>query len=91
MKFFVYILKSFKNDDIYIGSTENVENRIKLHNLGKVESTRGYRPWQLLEQREFNSRSEAVRQERFLKNHQQKEIIKKKYKEILKKKYDMAS
>ncbi len=80
MKYFIYILRSLVNNDIYIGSTENVENRIKLHNLGKVKSTRGYKPWQLLEQQEFNSRSEAVMQERFLKNHQQKEILKRKYK-----------
>ena len=79
MGYFIYILRSLVNNNIYVGSTENVENRIKLHNLGKVKSTRGYRPWQLLEQQEFNSRSEAVMQERFLKNHQQKEILKRKY------------
>ncbi|MDO8743330.1 MAG: GIY-YIG nuclease family protein [Candidatus Azambacteria bacterium] len=79
MKYYVYILRSLVNNDIYIGSTENVENRIKLHNLGKVKSTRRYRPWQLLEQQEFNSRSEAMRQERFLKTGQQKEILKKRY------------
>lgn len=80
MKYFIYILQSLINNDIYIGSTENIESRIKLHNLGKVKSTRGYKPWQLLEQREFNSRSEAILQERFLKTGQQKEIIKRKYK-----------
>lgn len=79
MKYYVYILKSLKNNDIYIGSTENIEIRIKLHNSGKVKSTKFYRPWQLLERQEFDSRSEAVRQERFLKTGQQKELLKRKY------------
>ncbi len=80
MKYFVYVLKSLRNNDIYIGSTENLINRVKLHNLGKVKSTKGYKPWQFLEAKEFNTRSEAVRYEKFLKTHQQKEILKRKYK-----------
>lgn len=79
MKFFVYILKSLKNNDIYIGSTEDLENRLRLHNAGKVKSTKAYKPWELLEYQEFNSRSDAVKQERFLKTGQQKEILKRKY------------
>jgi len=75
----VYILRSLKNNDIYVGSTENVENRLRLHNFGKVRSTRPYRPWLLLEIRKCNSRSEAVQLERFLKTGQQKELLKKKY------------
>ena len=79
MDFYTYVLLSFRNDDIYIGSTENIEKRVHLHNNGKVKSTKGYRPWKLLECHKFNTRSEAVNHERFLKTHQQKEILKKKY------------
>lgn len=78
--YFVYLLKSSVNNDLYIGSTEKVDNRIKLHNSGKAKSTRAYRPWILLEIRKFNTRVEAVRLERFLKTGQQKEILKRKYK-----------
>ncbi len=85
MNYCVYILRSLKNNDTYVGSTENLERRIKLHNCGKVKSTKGYRPWQLLEYREFNSRTEAVKHERFLKTHQQKEILKRKYGLVAKK------
>ncbi|MBI2635332.1 MAG: GIY-YIG nuclease family protein [Parcubacteria group bacterium] len=79
MKYYAYILQSLKNNDIYIGSTKNVIDRLKLHNSGKVKSTKAYRPWKLLEFGEYNSRNEAVRRERFLKSHQQKEIIKRKH------------
>jgi putative endonuclease len=78
--FYVYILKSLKNNDMYIGSTADVKKRLTLHNFGKVKSTQFYRPWQLLEYEVYNSRSAAVRRERFLKSHQQKDILKKKYK-----------
>ena len=70
MDYYTYILRSEINNDIYIGSTENVQNRLRLHNSGRVKSTKGYRPWQLLESQKFNTRSEAFRQERFLKSHQ---------------------
>ena len=80
--YFVYILRSLKNNDIYIGSTENIVKRLNLHNKGKVRSTKAYRPWQLLDKEEFNSRSSAVRHERFLKTSQQKEILKRKYGQV---------
>ena len=76
----VYILKSIKNNFLYIGSTEDISKRIKLHNLGKVKSTQAYRPWELKEIRKFKTRGEAVKEELFLKTGQQKEILRKKYK-----------
>ena len=79
MKYYVYVLKSLKNNDLYIGSTASIKKRIWLHNQGKVKSTKGYKPWKLLEYQKLSSRSEAVKMERFLKNHQHKEILKKKY------------
>ena len=78
--YYVYVLKSLKNNDLYIGSTEDVNNRLKKHNDGKVKSTKFYQPWQLLNFETYNTRSEAVRRERFLKTGQQKELLKKKYK-----------
>ncbi|MEK7496867.1 MAG: GIY-YIG nuclease family protein [Patescibacteria group bacterium] len=79
MSYFVYILQSLVNGDIYIGSTENINNRVSLHNSGRVKSTKGYKPWKLLETHEYITRSEAVKAERFFKTGQQKEILKNKY------------
>ncbi len=79
MMYCVYILKSLSNSDIYIGSTGNLVKRVNHHNGGKVRATKGYRPWKLLEYQKFNSRSDAVRREKFLKTGQQREILKKKY------------
>ena len=79
MNYFVYFLVSEKNNDLYVGSTEDVKKRVGLHNAGKVKSTKAYRPWRLLGFERYESRSEAVKRERFFKAHQQKEILKKKY------------
>ncbi len=79
MRYYTYVLRSLKNNDLYVGSTENVARRFALHNNGRVKSTKVYIPWELLEQSEFDSRSKAVQHEYFLKNHQQKEFLKKKY------------
>ncbi|PIQ68788.1 MAG: endonuclease [Candidatus Taylorbacteria bacterium CG11_big_fil_rev_8_21_14_0_20_46_11] len=75
----VYVLISQKNGDVYVGSTENIENRLSLHNKGRVRSTKAYRPWELLEIRTCTTRSEAVRLELFLKTGQQKEMLRKRY------------
>jgi putative endonuclease len=77
--YYVYILKSIKNNDLYIGSTEDINNRLKKHNDGKVKSTKFYRPWQLMNCETYNTRSEAVKREYFLKTGQQKELLKRKY------------
>ena len=79
MTFFVYFLKSEKNGDLYIGSTQNVHDRLRSHNSGRVKSTKGYRPWNLLGYKELPTRSEAMKMERFYKSHQQRDILKKKY------------
>ncbi|MDP3741523.1 MAG: GIY-YIG nuclease family protein [bacterium] len=77
--YFVYFLKSLINNDLYVGSCENLNTRLGRHNNGLVRSTKAYRPWKLLGYEEYNTRSEAVRRERFLKSHQQKEILKKRF------------
>ncbi|MFH1170092.1 MAG: GIY-YIG nuclease family protein [Candidatus Vogelbacteria bacterium] len=77
--YFVYYLKSDKNNDLYIGSTEDVNKRLGQHNKGRVKSTKSYRPWKLLGYEEYSTRSEAMVREKFLKSHQQKEISKKKF------------
>ena len=80
--YIVYVLKSKKNNFIYVGSTEDINIRLKLHNSGKVKSTKPYKPWELMEIREFETRSQAVKEERFLKTGQQKELLRKRFCEV---------
>ncbi|MBT8327646.1 MAG: GIY-YIG nuclease family protein [Bacteroidia bacterium] len=68
MRCFVYILKSEKNESLYIGITEDIEKRLQRHNSGYVSSTKSKIPWKLLYSVSYQNRSEAFKVERKLKN-----------------------
>lgn len=66
--YYVYILKSKKDNKSYIGSTNDLKSRIKLHNDGKVPSTKLRRPLTLIYYEAYLAESDARRRERKLKN-----------------------
>ena len=68
--YWVYILKSSKDNKFYIGSTSNLEKRIKYHNGGKVRSTKSRRPLDLIYSKKYNSVRLARQRENFLKSGQ---------------------
>ncbi|MFH1744643.1 MAG: GIY-YIG nuclease family protein [bacterium] len=43
----IYIIQSQKNFRYYIGSTGNVEERLKYHNNGRVKATKLLSPWKI--------------------------------------------
>ena len=65
--YYVYVLKSIKNNTRYIGSTHDVANRLKEHNNGKCRYTSGRMPWSLVYREAYATRAEAMRREKFLK------------------------
>jgi putative endonuclease len=65
--YYVYLLKSEKNNRIYIGSTNNLKKRIKEHNKGKVFSTKYYLPWRLIYYEAYDKESLARLREKRLK------------------------
>jgi putative endonuclease len=66
--FYVYVLKSNKTGRRYVGSCENVSERLQRHNLGHSKATLHGVPWILLHIEEFGSRAEATRKERYFKS-----------------------
>ena len=81
MSYHVYILRSIKSGKPYVGQTSNLEQRLSTHNNGQSPYTRGRGPWELVYSEEFETRSEAMKRERFLKTGHGRDFIK----EILKK------
>jgi len=65
--YYIYIIRSEDKQRYYVGSTENVENRLLQHNAGKSTSTRAGIPWVLIHTKTFASRSEAVQREKKIK------------------------
>ena len=65
---YVYVLYNKDYNRHYIGSTRDLDARIKAHRSGKVRSTKAYRPWDLVYQEKFDDYSEARKRELFLKS-----------------------
>ena len=65
--FFVYILKSIKDGNRYIGSTNNLKRRLKEHDDGSVESTKLRRPLKLIYLEGYASEEDARHREHNLK------------------------
>ena len=73
---YVYVLRSEKDLRYYIGSTGNVAKRLKRHNAGGNPSTRYRRPFELVLQESYYSKSEALERERVLKSYKGGEAFK---------------
>jgi putative endonuclease len=75
--FTVYILYSKKHNIHYIGYTSNLIERIKSHNeLATKGFTIKYRPWKLIYSEEFQTKSEAMKKEKYFKSGVGREFIK---------------
>ena len=53
--FYFYILQSITLRKYYIGSTEDLKNRLLLHNKGMVKSTKYGKPWELVYSETFST------------------------------------
>mgnify|MGYP001603299370 FL=1 len=74
--YYVYILKSQRHGKLYKGSTSDMKRRLNEHNGGKVISTKSGTPWQLIYYEAFLHKTDALREEIFLKSGKGKERIK---------------
>jgi len=75
MPYSVYILESLKDKTYYIGSTQNLESRLKRHNEGRVAYTKPKRPWKLIYSEEHPDRSSAAKKEYEIKKHKSRDSL----------------
>ena len=64
---FVYIIQSEKSKKIYIGLTNNLQERLKKHNQQKSFSTKRDIPWQIVYYEAYQSIKDATLREKRLK------------------------
>lgn len=64
---YVYILRSRKDGNLYIGCTYNLPKRVALHNAGGVPSTKGRKPLVLVYYEAFINKQDAFTREQWLK------------------------
>ena len=75
--FQVYAIKSKKRNYIYVGLTNNLEERLKRHNRGTNKTTSSYSPFDLIHVEDFDDRVAARAREEYLKSGVGKEFLKK--------------
>lgn len=73
---YVYIIYSNKLNRKYIGSTIDLKERIRQHNLGKSNFTLKGIPWKLIYYEAFLSKKQAQKEELFLKSGKGRERLK---------------
>lgn len=76
--FYVYVLKSLKDSNFYIGCTNDLRRRFREHNMGVSKSTRDRVPFELVYYEAYKSLNDARRREARLKG------FKNAYKELIK-------
>ena len=64
----VYILQSAKDERYYIGSTSDLERRLKKHNAGGVDATKYRRPLNMVYAEPCKNKKEAMAREKYLKS-----------------------
>jgi len=74
---YVYVLYNLEHNRRYIGQTTNLKQRLKQHNAGKTKSTKPYRPWIMVYSEDFETLSEALAREKYLKSGSGREYLNK--------------
>ena len=72
----VYVLRSERDQKRYIGTTNNIEERLLEHQSGLVKSTKNRRPLKLIYTEEFEDKTEALQREKFFKSGHGREYLK---------------
>lgn len=78
---YVYILQSLKDSRTYIGYTHNLEERLKIHNFGRVKATRYRCPFKLLYYEKRDSLKEVKHREKYWKSGSGRRRLEKYFKE----------
>jgi putative endonuclease len=73
--YYCYVLQSQKDHHLYIGFSSDLKRRLQEHHTGKVPSTKGRRPLQLLYYEAHHSETDARRREQYFKTDKGKSTL----------------
>jgi len=79
--FYIYVIESTKNGNLYAGYTKNIIQRLKEHNQGLNFSTKSDKPWKLIYYEACLNENDAKRRERYFKTSQGHRLLKRRLKE----------
>jgi putative endonuclease len=72
---YVYILRSTLDKNLYIGSTNDISRRLAEHNSGKVDSTKNRTPFNLEAYFAVKDKHKAIELEQYLKTGSGKALL----------------
>ncbi len=81
--YFVYVLKSETDNNLYVGYTHDLEQRLEQHNDGNVYSTKRRRPLNLIYYEACLNQQDATHREKYLKTSWGKRYLKTRLKNYL--------
>jgi putative endonuclease len=73
--FTVYAIKSLSHDFIYVGMTENLDDRLRRHNSRYNKSTKRFVPFKLIYSEKWKTGEEARIREKYLKSTSGKRFL----------------
>lgn len=65
--YYTYVLKSKKDEELYVGFCEDLKRRFQEHNKGLVEATKNRRPLELVYYESCKNKHDAIKREKGLK------------------------
>ncbi|MEA1909791.1 MAG: GIY-YIG nuclease family protein [Patescibacteria group bacterium] len=80
---YVYILQSLTDNKHYTGATDDLQNRLKLHNINQVITTKNRGPFKLIYYEACDNQQDSYAREKYLKSGMGKRYIKNRLKRFL--------
>ncbi|MCX6758034.1 MAG: GIY-YIG nuclease family protein [Candidatus Nomurabacteria bacterium] len=81
--YFIYVLKSKKDNKLYYGLTDNLERRIRQHNSKEVTATKYRTPLELVYFEKVDTLTNARKREKYFKSGFGRKYIARKIKSAL--------
>jgi putative endonuclease len=73
--FYTYILYSKATDKYYIGATSSLDGRLKKHNNKNKGFTQQAEDWEIVYQKKFSEKADALKHEKEIKNWKSRKMI----------------
>jgi len=74
--YYVYILRSLKDNGFYIGCTSDLDRRLYIHNSGKTLSLKNRRPLKVIYVEKYRNPVDAYKREKQIKSYKGGEAFK---------------
>ena len=81
--YYVYVLKSDKDNKNYVGYTKKLKLRFEQHKKGKVKSTKNRKPLKLIYYEVCLNQQDATHREKYLKTYHGKMFLRNRLKSYL--------